>query len=161
MTTKVKGYRAGTRSKFSKPFRRRGAIRMTKYLQRHRIGDIVDIVVDGAIHRGMPHNFYHGKTGRVFNVNPRSIGVSIQKVVRNRKIEKRLNIRSEHLVKSRSRENFLSRIKANDQKKAEAKKNGKRISTKRSPALPSEAQTVKFDLNAVKVTNPIPYMEIH
>ena len=31
----------------------------------------------GAFHKGMPHKFYHGKTGRVFNVTKRAVGVIV------------------------------------------------------------------------------------
>lgn len=57
------GYRAGTRSKFSKAFGHRGAIKMSNYLNSFHIGDYADIIVDGAHHKGMPHQFYHGRTG--------------------------------------------------------------------------------------------------
>jgi large subunit ribosomal protein L21e len=30
----------------------------------------------------MPHKFYHGKTGRVFNVTPHAVGVVVNKQVR-------------------------------------------------------------------------------
>jgi len=136
------GYRAGTRSKFSKAFRRHGAIHIGKTLTAYRIGDLVDIVVDGAIHKGMPHQFYHGRTGRVFNVNPRSIGVVVTKQVRNRIIQKRIHVRVEHLRISTTRVDFLRRIKENDVKKAAANKAGKRISTKRIPALPRDAHVI-------------------
>lgn len=52
---------------------------MSNYLKEYKKGDIVDIIVDGAIHKGMPHHFYHGRTGKVFNINPRSVGVLIEK----------------------------------------------------------------------------------
>ena len=131
MTAKVQGYRQGTRYKFAKAFRRRGAIRMTNYLQKHKIGDFVDIVVDGAIHKGMPHHIYHGRTGRIFNVNPRSIGVLINKQVRNRLEQKRINVRVEHIRKSDCRTKFLVNVKKNDALRAEAKKNNTKLNLKR------------------------------
>ena len=140
------GYRARTRSKFSKAFKRRGAIRISKVLTSYRIGDYVDIVVDGSIHKGMPHNLYHGKTGRVFNVNPRSVGVVVNKQFRNRIIPKRIHVRVDHVRVSTSRVGFLNRIKENDVKKTEANKAGKRISTKRQPVGPREAHTVKGEV---------------
>lgn len=36
---------------------------------------------DGAIQKGMPYKFYHGKTGRVFNVTQHAVGVIINKRV--------------------------------------------------------------------------------
>ena len=37
---------------------------------------------DGAIQKGMPHKTYHGKTGRVFNVTKRGLGVIVNKQVK-------------------------------------------------------------------------------
>lgn len=36
---------------------------------------------NGAFQKGMPHKFYHGKTGRIFNVTKRAVGVIINKQV--------------------------------------------------------------------------------
>ncbi|MBL2498069.1 hypothetical protein ELJ53_30100, partial [Klebsiella pneumoniae] len=80
--------------------------------------------------------YYHGRTGRVFNVNPRALGVIVNKQVRNRIIEKRLHIRVEHLKLSTCRQEFLNRIKHNDQLKTQANKEGRRISTKRVVTQP-------------------------
>lgn len=116
---------------------------MKKVLTTYKVGDYVDIKVDGAIHKGMPFKYYHGRTGTVFNVNQRAIGVSVLKQVRNRKQEKRLNIRVEHLRPSACKEGFLKRIRENDKLKAEAKKAGKRISTKRVPHGPRDGHVIK------------------
>lgn len=59
----AKGYRCGTRQKFKRPFRRHGAIRMSNYLSTYKIGDYADVIVDGSIHKGMPSQYYHGRTG--------------------------------------------------------------------------------------------------
>jgi len=152
------GYRSGTRSKFSKAFRKAGAIRISKVLTSYKIGDYVDVIVDGAIHKGMPYSFYHGRTGRVFNVNPRSVGIIINKQVRNRIIQKRLHVRVDHVRISTSREGFLKRIKENDKKKAEANKAGKRISTKRHPVQPRESHIVKAD--KVAYQHPFLFKEV-
>lgn len=37
---------------------------------------------NGAIQKGMPHKFYHGKTGRVFNVTKHAVGVIMNKQIR-------------------------------------------------------------------------------
>lgn len=112
------GLKRRTRYKFQKGFRNAGSIHMHKNLTTYKVGDIVDVVVDGAIHKGMPYKYYHGRTGRVFNVNPRSIGVEVNKQVRNRLMKKRLHIRVEHLRLSTSRKDFLDRIRANDKVKS-------------------------------------------
>ncbi len=141
--THAYGYRRRTRHKFRKGFKQAGAIRISKALTTYKRGEIVDVVVDGAIHKGMPYKYYHGKTGRVFNVNPRSVGVVINKQVRNRIIPKRIHVRVEHVKKSTSREDFLKRVRANDKAKAEAKKTGARIVTKRVVAQPRDAYTIE------------------
>lgn len=38
--------------------------------------------VNGAIHKGMPHKVYHGKTGPIFNVTKRAVGVVVNKQVK-------------------------------------------------------------------------------
>jgi len=111
------GYRAQTRSLFKKGFRQHGQIALTKVQRVYRIGDIVDIKADGGVHKGMPHKFYHGKTGTVFNVSRRAVGVIVTKRVRGRIINKRVYIRIEHLKPSNSRKEFLERVKLNAQKR--------------------------------------------
>ena len=94
----------------------------------------------------MPHHFYHGRTGRIFNVNPRSIGVIFEKEVRNRKEEKRVHVRVEHIRKSGCREGFLKRVKENERLAAEAKKTGKKVCLKRQPVKPETSKTVGFNI---------------
>ena len=43
------GYKRRTRHKFQKGFRSHGAIRMSKNLTTYKVGDIVDVVVDGVV----------------------------------------------------------------------------------------------------------------
>jgi large subunit ribosomal protein L21e len=64
---------------FSQPFRYGGAIRMKNYLTVFKVGDFVDVKVDASQHKGMPFKFYHGRTGKVFNVNKRALGVIVNK----------------------------------------------------------------------------------
>ena len=73
------GVRSRTRDLFARPFRKKGYIALTTYLRTFKVGDYVDVKVNGAIHKGMPHKFYHGRTGRVWNVTKRAIGVEINK----------------------------------------------------------------------------------
>jgi len=117
---------------------------LTKVQRVYRIGDIVDIKADGGVHKGMPHKFYHGKTGTVFNVSRRAVGVIVTKRVRGRIINKRVYIRIEHLKPSNSRKEFLERVKLNAQKR----KAGDFTGLKRKPAMPEPAKVVE-------ATNPV------
>jgi large subunit ribosomal protein L21e len=113
------GYRRGTRKKFARPFQQHGTHKLKRFLTKYRIGDYVDVLVDGSQHKGLPFKYFHGRTGKVFNVNPKSLGVVLLKQVKHRFIEKRLNIRLDHLRKSNCREAFVKRVQANDKKKNE------------------------------------------
>jgi large subunit ribosomal protein L21e len=109
------------------------------------MGDYVDIVANAAIHEGMPHKFYHGRTGIVFNVAKRAVGVEVNKVVRNRVEKKRVNIRIEHIRRSTCREDFVKRVKSNDKTKRDAKLAGKRVpieAIKRFPIGPKAGYVV-------------------
>ena len=75
------GLRSRTRDLFSRPFRKKGYIPLSTYLKTYKIGEYVDIKVNGAVHKGMPHKFYHGRTGSVWNVTKRAIGVEVNKQV--------------------------------------------------------------------------------
>lgn len=158
----VLGYRSKTRQKFKRPFRSHGAINMATYLTHIKIGDYVTVMANSAIHKGMPHHFYHGRTGQVFNVNPRAIGVRLFKKVNGRYIEKRIHVRREHVVISNCRTAFVARIQKNDQLKHEAKKNGQRISTKRQIAKPRPArESVSLALDNVTFRVNKPFIELH
>jgi len=120
--TNPHGKRRGTRYLFSKAFRKRGVEHLSTYLKVYKVGDIVDVKGNGAIQKGMPYKFYHGKTGRVFNVTRRAVGVVVNKQLGNRIIPKRINVRIEHIKHSKCRDDFLRRVKENEIKKKEAKK---------------------------------------
>ena len=54
------GLRARTRHLFSRNFGEHGYIGLSTYLKNYKVGDIVDIKANAAVHAGMPHKFYHG-----------------------------------------------------------------------------------------------------
>nr|GLL36525.1 60S ribosomal protein L21-2-like [Ipomoea trifida]GMD44613.1 60S ribosomal protein L21-1 [Ipomoea batatas]GMD47890.1 60S ribosomal protein L21-1 [Ipomoea batatas] len=149
------GVRARTRDLFSRGFRKRGTIPLSTYLRVFHIGDYVDIKVNGAVHKGMPHKFYHGRTGRVWNITKRAIGVEVNKQVGNRIIRKRIHVRIEHVQLSRCTEEVKERIKNNDRLKAEAKARGEVISTKRQPEGPKPGFMVEGA--TLETVTPIPY----
>merc|ERR1712007_426775 len=156
-----RGFKHGTRNKFTKPFKTNGSIKMHNYLTKHKIGEYVDILVDSAIHKGLPHYFYHGRTGRIFNLNKNSAGVVVNKQVRNRIIPKKMNIRIEHLRVSRCRTAFNERIKENDKLKHEAKQRGERISTKRQVTGPLGEKTLACNKDALVLRSHKPYIELY
>eukprot|EP00350_Pseudokeronopsis_sp_OXSARD2_P010832 CAMPEP_0170545322 /NCGR_PEP_ID=MMETSP0211-20121228/3747_1 /TAXON_ID=311385 /ORGANISM="Pseudokeronopsis sp., Strain OXSARD2" /LENGTH=130 /DNA_ID=CAMNT_0010849185 /DNA_START=105 /DNA_END=497 /DNA_ORIENTATION=+ len=126
---------------------------MTVYKQ----GDYVDVVADSSIHKGMPHKYYHGKTGRVWDVTPTAIGVVINKKVNGRIIPKKLHVRIEHVRKSQCREAFKRRVRENDAKKVQAKKDGVRLNLKRVPVLPRESHEVDVSKTKIEYMNPIKF----
>lgn len=151
------GLNARTRHLHQQPFRHHGAIRISKYLTTFKVGEVVDIKTDPSQHLGMPHKFYHGKTGRIFNVTKRAVGIIVNKRVGHRVIGKRIHVRIEHIRKSGSREDFLNRVRENDQRKHEAKKRGEKLSTKRTPAQPRPAEFI--DASDVLYVNPMPFID--
>ncbi|UNI24400.1 60S ribosomal protein L21A [Purpureocillium takamizusanense] len=151
------GKRAGTRYAFSRNFRQKGMIALNTYLKQYRVGDIVDIKVNGAVQKGMPYKVYHGKTGVIYNVTKSAVGVIIYKKVWHRYIEKRINVRIEHIQPSRSREDFLKRVKTNAEAKKKARAEGVTVQVKRLPAQPREARTVSLTDNPPETVTPLPY----
>ncbi|KAI9163517.1 60S ribosomal protein L21-A [Paramyrothecium foliicola] len=151
------GKRAGTRYAFSRQFRQKGMIPLNTYLRQYRVGDIVDIRTNGAVQKGMPYKVYHGKTGVIYNVTKSAVGIIIYKKVKHRYIEKRINVRIEHIFPSRSRDDFLRRVKENAEAKKQARANGTTVVVKRQPALPREARTVSLTDTPPETVTPLPY----
>lgn len=150
------GKRCNTRHLFKKTFRKSGPEHISTYLQVFKIGEYVDIKVNPTVMKGMPHKFYHGRTGRVFNVSRTSVGIEVSKRVRQRILSKRFHIRIEHVRKSRCNEDFLRRCKKREQEAHEAHSRGEKYNvTKRVPILPREAHVV--DASSIELVEPIPY----
>nr|ACB70301.1 ribosomal protein L21 [Ornithodoros coriaceus] len=154
----TKGYRRGTRYLFARKFRRHGVEHLSTYLQVYKRGDYVDIKGNGAFQKGMPFKFYHGKTGRVFNVTRHAVGVIVNKRVRHRIIPKRINVRIEHIKHSNCRKEYLERIKKNRVLREEAKKAGIKISLRRQPEGPRPGHFVKLNgKQEPELVQPLPY----
>ncbi len=152
------GIRARTRKLFARSFRQHGAPALSKVLTTYRKGDYVDIKVDGSQHKGMPYKVYHGKTGKVFNVNPNAVGVIVNKKVRNRVEQKRIHVRVEHIRPSECTLKFKERIRQAEKEKREnaAKKDRKRV-----PGKPVGEKIIKVDSNTeVIFKNPLFHKEI-
>ena len=150
----TEGIRHGTRYVFARKFRKHGMPAPSLSLRTFRIGDIVEIKVNGAVHRGMPHRVYQGQTGVVWNVTPRAVGILIKRRVNNHISPKRIYVRTEHVFPSKSRDEFKARVAQNFQAHLDAKKKGIALSTplKRLPAQPKEAHVVKPE-NIQTITN--------
>jgi large subunit ribosomal protein L21e len=152
------GYRSRTRDLFKRAFRRHGLPHLSTFLTNYKKGDFVDIVGNGAVHKGMPFKFYHGRTGRVFNVNPNSIGVIINKQVRNRIVHKRVHVRVEHLKRSTCQQHFKERVKQVEEEKRKNK--GAKQSRKRLPVAPKGEQKVDASKTTSTFQNPDFHKEI-
>jgi large subunit ribosomal protein L21e len=105
----------------------------------------------------MPHKVYHGKTGVIYNVTKSAVGVIVYKKVKHRYLEKRVNLRIEHISLSRSREEFVRRVKTNAELKKKAKTEGTHIHLKRQPAMPREARTIVTKDNLPETIVPVAY----
>ena len=142
---------------FKRGFKESGPVKMSTYLITYRVGDIVDIKANAAQQKGMPHKYYHGRTGIIYNVTPAAVGVIVYKIVGNRYIEKRVNLRVEHIRHSKCRQEFLDRVKTNHDAHVVAKEKGERINLRRIPALPREARKVSTSDNLPTTLVPQPY----
>ncbi len=106
------GYKAGTRHMFQKKFRCHGNPSPASTLQRLKVGDYVDVVANPSVRKGMPHKIYHGKTGIVWNVTPRGVGVILNKRNRTRIMRKRVCLRFEHVRASECRKDLKAKAAA-------------------------------------------------
>ncbi|KAJ7292470.1 YBR191Wp-like protein, partial [Mycena rebaudengoi] len=99
------------------------------------------------------------RTGIVYNVTPAAVGVIVYKVVGNRYIEKRVNLRVEHVRHSKCRQEFLDRVKRNHHAHVEAKeKGGKCLSFPRRPKThPRAPARGTHSRNAPQTIVPVPY----
>lgn len=66
----------------------------------------------------------YSRTGIIYNVTPHAVGILINKRVGNRYIQKRVNLRVEHIKHSQGRQVFLDRVKKNERARIEAKEKG-------------------------------------
>ncbi|PAV88636.1 hypothetical protein WR25_22625 [Diploscapter pachys] len=154
--TNTKGVRRGTRYMFSRDFRKHGVEHLSTYYRSYKRGDYVDIKANGAFQKGMPYKVYHGRTGRVFNVTKRGLGVVVNKRVRGRIFAKRLCVRLEHVRPSKSRIEFLTRVKNIQAEKRAAKEAGKPLPrSKREPVQPRAGHVVSVKGTEIETLAPL------
>ena len=129
-----------------------------------KVGDMVDVVANPAQQKGMPHKYYHGRTGKIWNISKRAIGVEVNKVHRQRQIVKRVHVRVEHVRPSRTQLGHLNRIKENEALKAAAKKSGTPCpasALRRAPKSAREGFTLDLSKtygSKVHLLKPEPYV---
>jgi large subunit ribosomal protein L21e len=142
------GFRRGTRQLLRKDFGEHGMPGLSKILQKFKVGDFVDCKIDSSILKGMPHKYFHGKTGIVYNVNPRSYGVIFYRRSSGKYIERVMHIRPEHLSISRSTEDMKKRQAAYAVQLKEASSTGMKIRpAKVMPVGPRAAFTISLKEN--------------
>ncbi|XP_037693679.1 60S ribosomal protein L21-like, partial [Choloepus didactylus] len=156
-TTNTKGKKRGTCYMFSRTFRKHGVVPLATYTRIYKKGDIVDIKGMGTVQKRMPHKCYHCKTGRVYNVTQHTVGIVVNKQGKGKILAKRINVHIEHSKHSKSQDNFLKRVKENDQEKKEAKEKGTWVQLERQPAAPGEAHWVRTNGKEPELLEPIPY----
>ena len=137
------GNRARTRDTYSK--KKRGMGSATQQLTVYKQGQYVDIRVDPCYLKGMPYRYYHGRTGKIFHVVNRAVGVLINKRVRHRIMVKRIYVRTEHIRPSKCRTAFVERVKRNQMLAEEAKKTGTFVQLKRQPKGPQAGYLVELE----------------
>ena len=94
MVKAPKGYRHRTRKTLRKSIREKGGIPPLSLLMiDYKPGDKVAIVINPAVHKGMPHRRYHGRTGTVVGKRGRAYEVELE-VGGKKKV---LFVRPEHL----------------------------------------------------------------
>ena len=152
------GYRARTRTLFKKEFKTKGLANTTRMLRTFKRGDYVDIKVDSSIHKGLPFKFYHGRTGVVFNVNKRAIGVTVNKQVNTRVIPKQIHVGIHHIRPSKCRDDLIARRRANEAAKAAHRAGGEFVNLKRIPKQPKEG--FFLDIGAPETITPVPYVDL-
>lgn len=143
-----KGYRRQTRKRFSQPFRKHGLPNISTYLATYKRGDYVDIKVNPAVHKGMPHKYYHGLTGKVAVVHRNSLSVRCTRRFGNKRIHRMVVCRIEHLRKSKCDKEFTERRKKNDELRAQAEKEKRMVgSLKRVQKGPREEFFIDLEGN--------------
>lgn len=76
---------------------------------------------------------------------------------RNRILQKRINVRIEHVKHSNCRKDFLRRVKENEEKRRIAKEKGEKVNLKRQPAGPRKGHFVNAKGKIPEMVEPIPY----
>ena len=154
------GYRGRTRTLFKKAYKTRGSPHTTVLLRNYKRGDYVDIKVDSSVHKGMPFKHYHGRTGIVFNVNKRAVGVVVNKSVNGRIIPKKIHVAVPHVRPSTCQAQIIARKKSNEEtKKAVREGKQERQNLKRQNAQPKTGYFYQLEATPETI-QPLPYVDL-
>ena len=134
-------------------------IKMSTYMTTYKLGDYVDIKCNPAQVKGMPFKHFHGRTGRIYNITKRAVGVRVAKQVNGRIINKHLNVRVEHVIPSKCKDDLIARVKQNEALKKEAKASGEKVSLKRQPVQPKAGFVLAMP-DEVQTIQPIPFSDL-
>merc|ERR1712070_1049010 len=103
-----------------------GMIKLSTYMTTYKRGDYVDIKCNPAQHKGMPFKHYHGRTGIVFNVTPVGVGATVNKIVREKQLKKRVLLNVAHVRHATCFDEIIRRKKENEAIKKAARAGGEK-----------------------------------
>merc|ERR1712137_447848 len=63
----------------------------------YHVGDTVDIKVNSAVQKGMPYRFYHGRTGKIYMVTKKVVGVLLARRRKSKMRRRFILARVEHI----------------------------------------------------------------
>ena len=106
----------------------------------------------------MPFKHYHGRTGVIFNVNKRAVGVIVNKEVNGRVLAKRIHVAIPHVKHSKCRDSIIRSIKENEAAKAAARAGGEKVNLKRENANLKAGYVLKG--RCPTTIQPIPYVDL-
>jgi len=156
------GQRGRTRDLFAKKFGQKGRNPAKIYMTTYRLGDYVDVIGDGSMQKGIPYKFYVGKTGIIWNVSKRAVGVIVNKLVGNSIIPKKIHVRIEHVRPSKCQKDLKERVRRNDAARREAREAGVPFKAdKRQAAQPREERIVDLGAATVEMLYPEKYISYY
>jgi len=95
MVKRVGSIRKRSREKFTKSHRDKGKISLSKYFQKFEVGETVGLSTEPAVHHGMYHPRFYGKTGIVTAKSGTCYEITIKDINKTKK----LMIHPVHLLK--------------------------------------------------------------
>jgi large subunit ribosomal protein L21e len=107
----------------------------------------------------MPFKHYHGRTGVVFNVTKRAIGVTVNKEVNGRILRKQLHIAVPHLKPSTCQSQIIARKVENEAIKNAVRAGAPRQNLKRQNTQPKSGYFYTLT-NTPETIQPLPYVDL-